>query len=273
MSRRATSGRTGGVLIVVSPAKALDFESPLATRKSSQPRMLERAEELVGVMAAKSPDEIGELMHISPALSELNFERFQDFETPFSPENARPAVLAFDGDTYQGLDAPTSFSERDFTHAQKVFRILSGLYGVLRPLDLIQPYRLEMGTKLVTDRGRDLYGFWGGDITRQLAVDLKASPGANALVNLASNEYFSSVRPEALGGRVITPVFLDSKGGKPFKIVSFFAKRARGAMAGWMIRERVTTLKGLTDFDGLGYAYAADQSRPDAPVFTRLHQD
>jgi cytoplasmic iron level regulating protein YaaA (DUF328/UPF0246 family) len=256
------------MLIVVSPAKALDFESPLPTSKHSQPLLIERSEELVGLMARKSPDQLSKMMSISPSLAELNHERFQDWTTPFTPDNARPAVLAFNGDTYTGLDA-SSFSERDYTHAQKTLRILSGLHGVLRPLDLIQPYRLEMGSKLAHDNGGDLYSYWGDQVTDQLNVALAALPGANVLVNLASNEYFSVVQPDRLDGRVIAPKFLDAKGDGDFKIVSFFAKQARGSMAGWIIRERITAAKALTEFDRNGYRYDAARSTPVEPVFTR----
>jgi len=262
--------RLRGVLIVVSPAKSLDYESPLPTKKSSQPRMLDQSAELVDIMRQKSPADLAELMSISPELAELNFERFQDWNTPFTKKTARPAVLAFAGDVYMGLDAP-SFGERDFTHAQKVFRILSGLYGVLRPLDLMMPYRLEMGSKVANERGNDLYAFWRDDITKTLAADLEGSPGPDVLVNLASNEYFGAVDPQGLGARIISPVFLDSKDGGPHKIVSFFAKKARGAMSRYLITERVKTLKGLTEFDGLGYRYDTEQSTPDSPVFLRSY--
>ena len=257
------------MLIVVSPAKALDFESPLPTAKFTQPTMLDRSEDLVGIMARKSPDDLSTLMSISSSLAELNHERFQDWTTPFTPDNARPAVLAFNGDTYTGLDAASSFTARDFTHAQKVLRILSGLHGALRPLDLIQPYRLEMGSKVGHPGGKDLYSFWGDDVTNHLNVALAESPGANVLVNLASNEYFSVVQPERLDGRIVSPRFLDAKGDGEYKIISFFAKQARGAMAGWMIRERITTLKALTDFNDNGYRYDAERSTRDEPVFTR----
>jgi len=220
-------------------------------------------------MAAKAPDEHRSLMGISASLAELNFERFGEWEAEHTDQNARPALLTFDGDTFKGMDAPGTFSTRDWTHAQKTLRILSGLYGVLRPLDLIQPYRLEMGTKLITDRGRDLYQFWGNEITRCLATDVEQSPGASALVNLASNEYFGSVDPVRLGAKVISPVFLDYRGSAKPKIVSFFAKRARGAMAGWMVTERVTTISGLSEFSSLGYAFDEERSSPDAPVFIR----
>ena len=257
------------MLIVVSPAKALDFESPLPTRKFTEPEQLDRTRELVSVMRGKSPDDLSSMMGISADLGELNFERFQDWSPPFTPKNARPAVLAFNGDTYIGLDARNSFSERDYTHAQKVLRILSGLHGVLRPLDLIQPYRLEMGSKVETDRGHNLYDFWGGDVTDRLNADLADSPGANVLVNLASNEYFSVVQPERIDAKVITPRFEDAKGDGDHKVVGFFAKRARGAMAGWIIRERVKSAKALTEFDDLGYRYAPELSSPTEPVFRR----
>ena len=257
------------MLIVVSPAKALDFESSLPTRKHSQPLMLDRSEELVAIMAKKSPDDLSEMMSISSSLADLNHERFQDWTTPFTTDNARPAVLAFDGDTYTGLDARDSFDERDHTHAQKVLRILSGLHGVLRPLDLIQPYRLEMGSKVDHDGGDDLYSFWGDDVTDHLNAALEESPGAKVLVNLASNEYFSVVQPERFEGRIVSPRFLDAKGDGEYKVVSFFAKQARGAMAGWMIRERITTFKRITHFDGLGYSYDEGRSTDEEPVFLR----
>lgn len=259
------------MLIVVSPAKSLDYESPLATKKFSEPDLLDHSEQLVEVMATKSPDEISSMMSVSPALGELNFARFHDWERPFTTDNARPALLAFNGDVYTGMDAANSFSERDFTHAQKTLRILSGLYGVLRPLDLMQPYRLEMGTKLKTDRGSDLYSFWGDTITATLNEAIASSPGARVLINLASNEYYNSVRPEQLDAPVIAPVFLDAKGSADPKIISFFAKRARGVMSAWIIQNRVSTRKALVDFDGMGYGYDPERSTDDRPVFVRHH--
>lgn len=257
------------MLIVVSPAKALDFESKPATRKFSEPMLLDRSRELAAIMATKSPDDLSALMSISPTLAELNFERFQDWQPPFTPANARPAVLAFNGDTYIGLDAPNSFSERDYTHAQKVLRILSGLHGVLRPLDLIQPYRLEMGSKVSHPEGRDLYSFWGDRVTDALNADLDASPGARVLVNLASNEYFGVVQADRVDARIVTPKFLDASGDGDYKIVSFFAKRARGTMAGWIIRERIKSARALVDFDAAGYRYDPVRSSADEPVFVR----
>ncbi len=259
------------MLIVVSPAKSLDYESRLVTKKRSVPRFLDRSRELVEVMAQKSPQELSELMSISPSLGELNHERFQDFQTPFTPENSRPAVLAFNGDVYMGME-PQTFSERDFTQAQKTLRILSGLYGVLRPLDLMQPYRLEMGSRVATARGRDLYGFWGDSITDLLNADIEASPGAGALVNLASKEYFGAVNPGRLQARLVSPVFLDSKNGAEPRIVSFFAKRARGSMAGWIIRNRVRSPRALMDFAEDGYGYDPDRSDADRPAFVRYNR-
>jgi cytoplasmic iron level regulating protein YaaA (DUF328/UPF0246 family) len=258
------------VLIVVSPAKSLDYESKLPTKKHSEPRMLDRSRELVAVMAEKSPRDLSKMMGISESLAELNHERFLDWETPFTPTNARPAVLAFSGDVYIGMDAGT-FTERDFTHAQKVLRILSGLYGVLRPLDLMQPYRLEMGSTVKTTRGKDLYSFWGDTITEQLNADLAESPGARALINLASNEYFGAVDTDTLDARLVSPVFLDSKDGGEPKIISFFAKRARGSMAGWIIRNRVTSPKALLEFAEDGYRHDPERSTTDRPVFVRSH--
>jgi cytoplasmic iron level regulating protein YaaA (DUF328/UPF0246 family) len=241
------------MLIVISPAKSLDFDSPLATRRHTEPELLDRSAELVEVMATRSPDEISELMHISPALGELNHERFLDWHRPFDLRNARQAVLAFAGDTYIGLDAANRFDTRDFTHASKVLRILSGLYGVLRPLDLIQPYRLEMGTQLRTERGHDLYEFWGSTITDTLNEALATSPGSNVLVNLASKEYFGAVRTDELVAPVVTPTFLDPDRSGELRTISFFAKRARGAMAGWIVANRVRSTRSLREFTELDY--------------------
>jgi cytoplasmic iron level regulating protein YaaA (DUF328/UPF0246 family) len=233
--------------------------------------MLDRAEELVGVMRGKSPDEVAQLMSISDELADLNVQRYADFTTPFTRGNSRPAVLAFAGDVYQGMDPWGRFGERDFTEAQKTIRILSGLYGVLRPLDLVQPYRLEMGTKLATDRGDTLYDYWDGDITDVLNADLAESPGPEAVVNLASGEYFRSVDTSRLEGRLISPRFLDQGKDGEYRIVSFWAKRARGEMAAWLVLNRVRTMKALTDFDGDGYRFDPDRSTDDEPTFVRDH--
>lgn len=262
------------MLALLSPAKSLDFTTKPATRKHSEPRLLDRAEELIGVMRTLDPERIGQLMHLSDELARLNAERYADFTVPHTRKNARPAVLAFDGDTYQGLAAPTRFSERDHTEAQKTVRILSGLYGLLRPLDLIQPYRLEMGTKLATDRGRDLYQWWGSTITDLVRADLAESPGPDALVVLASQEYSSAVDLNALAteATVITPRFEEVNPDGSHQVVSFNAKRARGAMAGWMVRNRVRSVRALTGFDELDYRHDPDRSTRLQPVFTRARR-
>lgn len=257
------------MLIVISPAKALDYSSRLPTRKHSQPRMLEQSAPLVETMRQRSPAELAELMGVSEELAELNFERFADWHQPFDRRSARPALLAFNGDVYQGMDAAATFSERDYTHAQKVLRILSGLYGVLRPLDLMQPYRLEMGLSIPTDRGEDLYAFWGERITTMLNADLAASPGPAVVVNLASNEYFRSVDSSRLDGRLVTPSFLDSRNGSEPRIMGYLTKRARGAMAGWIIRNRIKSVRGMQAFNGLGYAFDTARSTRDRPTFVR----
>ncbi|MEE9415918.1 MAG: peroxide stress protein YaaA [Acidimicrobiales bacterium] len=254
------------MLIVLSPAKTLDFESPLPTRKHSLPDMVDESKTLVGVLAKKSPDELGSLMSLSSNLAELNFERFQDWSSSFDTKNARPAVLAFKGDVYMGMDVGR-FSERDFSHAQKTIRILSGLHGVLRPLDLMQPYRLEMGTDLINPRGKNLYQFWGDRVTDRLNTDLSAR-SSKLLVNLASKEYFGVVQPDRLDARIVSPVFLDEKNGN-YKIISFFAKKARGSMASWLVMNRAKSAKSITEFDGMGYRYDPDRSTSSEPTFIR----
>lgn len=256
------------MLIVVSPAKSLDYESPLPTKKSTVPTMLERSQELIDILITKSPEEIASLMSISPSLAQLNVDRYHDWELPLTPKNARPALVAFNGDVYDGMNARGSFSERDFTHAQKTLRILSGLYGVLRPLDLMFPYRLEMGSKLKNPKGSDLYAFWGDTIAERLQADLEASPGAPVLVNLASQEYFGAVRTKCIEAPIISPSFLDGAPGNE-KIVSFFAKKARGAMAGWIIRNRVSSPAKLREFSELGYTFDPTRSSAKSLVFVR----
>lgn len=254
------------MLIVLSPAKSLDFESKPLTRRHTHPRLGERAGELVEVMATKSPEEIARLMRLSPDLADLNWHRFQDWSPEPDIKSARQAIYAFKGDTYLGFGV-ARFGARDLTAAQRRVRILSGLHGVLRPLDLIQPYRLEMGTKLETGRGKNLYEYWGDTITTTLADDLEAVK-PRTLINLASVEYFKSVRPDMLDARVVTPRFEDYNDGE-YRVVGFFAKRARGAMASWLILNRVKTLKGMQAFDDLGYRFNADRSTRNQPIFTR----
>lgn len=260
------------MLAVLSPAKSLDYTSPLPTKKRSTPRLLDESERLIDILGRLSVAEVAGLMTLSDDLAALNAQRYADFHTPFAPPDARPAVLAMDGDVYRGLDA-RSWGERDFTEAQKTVRILSGLYGVLRPLDLMLPYRLEMGTRLATDRGTTLYDFWDGRITDLLRADLADSPGAAVVVNLASDEYARSVRFDALDARVIAPRFEDTDARGRRSIVSFFAKRARGTMAAWLVRNRVRTPRPLVDFAEAGYRYDRESSTPDRPVFVRAFAD
>ncbi|MDQ8043718.1 MAG: peroxide stress protein YaaA [Solirubrobacteraceae bacterium] len=258
------------MLTVLSPAKSLDFDSKLPTKKHSQPRLLDGAEVLADQLATWSPQEIAQLMSISDDLAGLNAQRFRDFVVPFEVGRERPAVLAFAGDVYTGMEART-FGERDFTEAQKSVRILSGLYGLLRPLDLIAPYRLEMGTRLTTSAGDSLYAYWRERVTALLAEDLDESPGPPVLLNLASAEYFGVVDTKALGAKVISPRFLDAPLANPseLKVISFSAKRARGAMASWLVRERIRSPRKLPEFTGLGYAYDADRSTAAEPTFVR----
>lgn len=257
------------MLIVVSPAKSLDYESPLATKKYTQPTMLDRSAELIEIMRTKTAAEVGALMSISPSLALLNLERYADWEPKFTRRNSRPALLAFNGDVYDGMAARTTFSDEDFAHAQKTLRILSGLYGLLRPLDLMMPYRLEMGTKLQSPRGLNLYDFWGDDITLAINAAVKKSPGDRVLVNLASQEYFGSVQRAKLTAPVIAPAFIDHGPSGDMKIISFFAKKARGIMSSWIIRERITSAGDLVEFSGGGYTFDAARSTPDRPVFVR----
>lgn len=205
-------------------------------------------------------------MSISGKLADLNSERCTTWERDFTAENSRPCIFAFTGDVYQGMEL-SAWKAPDFTLAQKQIRILSGLYGVLRPLDLMQPYRLEMGTKLSTTRGKNLYDFWGNKITDLLNADLKSS-GSNFIINLASNEYFSSVKTKSLDGELITPVFKDEKNGK-YKIISFFAKKARGMMADYIIRNKITDVAGLKKFNTAGYKFSKSESTDIELVFLR----
>lgn len=254
------------MLVVLSPAKTLDYETPPTTTKSTLPEFLPRSNELVADARQLAPDDIRELMGISANLAELNHQRFMDWGEPFNRENAKQSILAFKGDVYTGLEAETlSRAELDF--AQKHLRILSGLYGVLRPLDLMQPYRLEMGLKFANSGGNNLYEFWGDDITEHLNAQLKKL-GASVLVNLASNEYFKSVKVKQLNAEIITPQFKEYKNGK-YKIISFFAKKARGQMARYIIDKQLDDVRGLKKFKVDGYKYNAAESSAREWVFTR----
>ena len=250
------------MLVVISPAKKLDYSSSIEAPLLSQPALLDHAEELSQGLKKLAPQDVSSLMHLSDKLGTLNYQRFQEWQIPFNSDNARAAVLAFKGDVYQGL-AADNMSAADLHWAQDHLRILSGLYGVLRPLDLMQAYRLEMGTKFANQRGKDLYQFWGDIITGELN-----RVGSSVLVNLASNEYFKSVRKKDIAARIVTPVFMDKKDDK-YKIISFYAKKARGLMSRYIIQNRITEIEQINQFDSDGYQYNAALSEADAPVFLR----
>ena len=258
------------MIFVLSPAKALDFKTPPSVTKYTQPEHLDAAEDLIEILRDLSPADIANLMKLSDPLATLNVARYQSWSLPFTPDNAKQAALTFNGDVYEGLDAP-SMTEDELDWAQQHLRILSGLYGILRPLDLMQPYRLEMGTRLETPAGKSLYAWWGERLTEALNATIAERQEAGELpilVNLASMEYFKSVQPKKLKARVITPVFEDWKNGR-YKIISFYAKRARGLMVRHAITQRLTDVKGLQSFDAEGYAFAAEASNEDRLVFRR----
>lgn len=254
------------MLIVISPAKTLDYKSPLATRRYTQPELLAQSAKLIALCRRLSAPQLASLMGISDKLAELNVARFQSWQANFTPENARQAILAFKGDVYTGL-AAGSFNEADFDFAQDHLRVLSGLYGVLRPLDLMQPYRLEMGSRLANPAGGDLYQFWGASLTRKLSDALTAQ-GDDVMINLASEEYFNAVKIDKIKARVIKPVFLDQKNGQ-YKVISFHAKKARGLMSRFIITQRLDRPEQLFDFTGGGYAYDAQASGETRLVFKR----
>jgi cytoplasmic iron level regulating protein YaaA (DUF328/UPF0246 family) len=261
------------MILVLSPAKALDYETPPTIDKHSQPDHLDASAELIDILRELSPAEVANLMGLSDKLAALNVARYQSWSRPFAPDNAKQAVLAFNGDVYEGLNAP-SLSEKDLEWAQQHVRILSGLYGVLRPLDLMQAYRLEMGTRLHTPAGKTLYAWWGERITEalnKLIAEHEQTGELPLLINLASDEYFKSVKPAKLKARIVTPVFQDWKNGN-YKIISFYAKRARGMMARHAILHRVTDVEGLKRFDADGYAFTPDASCQDKLVFRRRQE-
>lgn len=257
------------MLIVISPAKTLDYETPPTTKKSSQPVLLDESQLLINDLKKMAPQDIATLMGLSDKLGTLNYDRYQQWQQPFTKTNAKQALLAFKGDVYTGLDAE-SFNEDELAFAQQHLRILSGLYGVLKPLDLMQAYRLEMGTKLNNQRGKDLYAFWGERITDLLNKQLK-SIKSDVLVNLASNEYFKSIKQDQLRAKIITPVFKDEKNGQ-YKIISFYAKKARGLMSAYAIKKGISDPAKLKRFNWEGYAYSKELSNGEEWVFTRPEQ-
>lgn len=254
------------MLLIISPAKTLDYKTPTTTKKFTQPGLLDQSALLIEKIRGLSPADIAGLMNISDKLAQLNTARFQAWSTPFSLENAKQAILAFKGDVYTGLDAET-LNNKQLSFAQKHLRILSGLYGLLRPLDLMQPYRLEMGTRLANQRGKDLYQFWGSLITEQLNKELSNQKN-QVLVNLASNEYYKSVQAKQIDGQIITPVFKDWKNDQ-YKIISFYAKKARGLMCRYVIDHHIDRPEKMKDFDYEDYAFNEAISSDKEWVFTR----
>jgi len=254
------------MLIVISPAKKLDYETPAKTKAFTLPDYLDDSQLLIKRMRDFSALDISELMHVSSKIAELNFDRYESWNKKFTPENAKQAILAFKGDVYTGLDAE-SLKKIELDYAQKHLRILSGLYGLLRPLDLMKAYRLEMGTKLENIRGKNLYEFWDMKITDGLNAQLKKIK-SSTLVNLASNEYFKSVKTKQINGDIITPAFKDYKNGD-YKMIGIYAKKARGLMSRYIIQNKITNTDDLKAFDEAGYHYSKKLSKDNNPVFTR----
>lgn len=258
------------MLLLLSPAKKLDYDSPVRTTLHTQPQFVEQAKELIAVLKKKSEAEIASLMKLSDALASLNVERYQSWQPTFTLENSRQAILAFNGDVYEGLQAQT-LSDKQLQWAQEHVGILSGLYGVLRPLDLMQPYRLEMGTRLETRRGANLYAFWGSSIAEYINQHFsrqQTGKSENIVLNLASEEYFKAVDKKALNARVVQCVFQDYRNGA-WKVISFNAKKARGLMARHVIENAYTRPEQLVDFNRGGYAFDPDVSTPDKLYFRK----
>ena len=256
------------LLMVLSPAKTLDYTTPPTTTEATQPQFVGRARELVKALRTQSPQQLAALMGISDRLAALNAARFAEWRPTFTPENSKQAILAFNGDVYEGLDA-SSLSVDDLHWAQRHLRVLSGLYGLLRPLDLMRPYRLEMGTPWANAKGKDLYAFWGSRLAKTLDAELAEGGSEPVLVNLASDEYFRAVDRKALRARVVQPVFQDGTPQTGYKVVSFYAKRARGLMARHVITHRSTKVDELKSFTGEGYRFVPEASKADQWVFRR----
>jgi len=254
------------MLIVVSPAKTLDYETPAKTSIATLPDYLDDSQQLINRLRRLSSLDISELMKVSTKIADLNFDRYEAWKKKFTPKNSKQAALAFKGDVYTGLDAE-SFSAKDFTFAQKHFRVLSGLYGLLRPLDLMQPYRLEMGTRLKTDRGNNLYEFWGSTITGGLNKQLKKIK-SDYLINLASNEYFKSVRPKELNAEIITPEFKEFKNGD-YKMIGIYAKKARGMLSRYIIQNQLSDPEDIKSFSIDGYKFNKKLSKGNKWAFIR----
>lgn len=254
------------MLIVVSPAKTLDYESKPKTKISTQPDYLADSQQLINRLKRYSPLDVAELMKVSMKIADLNVDRYAKWKKPFTEKNAKQAVLAFKGDVYTGLEADT-FNSQDFKFAQEHLRILSGLYGLLRPLDLMQAYRLEMGTRLENDRGKNLYEFWGTTITDGLNKQLKKIK-SDSLINLASNEYFKSVKPKSLNAQIITPAFKERKNGE-YKMIGIYAKKARGMLSRYIIKNCLSRPEDIQAFTEDGYRFNKKLSTASNWVFTR----
>lgn len=254
------------MLVIISPAKTLDFETAPITKEFSQPEFLKESKKLISELKKLGPVEVSSLMKISDKLGTLNYLRFNEWKTPFNLNNAKQALFAFKGDVYTGIEAE-SFTKQDLMFAQKHLRILSGLYGVLKPLDLMQAYRLEMGTKFENKQGKDLYEFWGSKLTEQINKDLQAVK-SKVLINLASNEYFKSLQANDIDAEIIVPVFKDFKNGK-YKIISFYAKKARGLMSAYIIKNRLKKPEDIKSFNIKGYRYSKSESSGNSWVFQR----
>lgn len=254
------------MLIVISPAKTLDYETPPKTKVFTTPDYLDQSQQLINRLRNFSSLDISDLMKVSAKIADLNFDRYESWKKPFTVKNAKQAILAFKGDVYTGLDAE-SFKADDFKFAQNHLRVLSGLYGLLRPLDLMQPYRLEMGTKLKTDIGKNLYEFWGSDITQGLNKQLKKIK-SNYLINLASNEYFKSVKAKELNAEIITPAFKEFKNGE-YKMIGIYAKKARGMLSRYIIQNKLSAPEDIKSFNEDGYRFNKTLSKGNDFVFTR----
>lgn len=254
------------MIVLISPAKTLDFESDIPSLEATSTRFNQQSQELIDQLKHLSPEQISKLMSVSDKIAELNYERFHNWQEPDLDDTARPAIFAFKGDVYTGFEVETA-NQKTLDSSQKTVRILSGLYGLLRPLDRILPYRLEMGTKLATEHASNLYEFWGTRITDALNQDI-ADAKAPFVINLASNEYFKAVKPKAVSVPIITPVFKDTKNGKQ-KIISFYAKKARGLMARWICENTLESLEALKNFNVAGYRFDESQSTERSYVFTR----
>lgn len=254
------------MLLIISPAKKLDFDSIAQTDKFTQPDFLDQSQQLIDTLLPYTSEDLEKLMKLSSNLAELNHQRYLDWNLPFNPQNAKQAISTFKGDVYTGLNIE-SFDDEQLDFCQDHLRILSGLYGLMRPLDLMQPYRLEMGTKLENSRGKNLYEFWENRITDAINQQLKDSKSKH-LVNLASQEYFKSVNPKLVEAPIITPIFKEQKNGQ-YKIISLLAKRARGMMSAYILKNKLSDVEQIKDFKEAGYSYNEELSKGNEWVFTR----